>query len=99
MWPNPQQTEDLVTLTEEILNGKLHFLFSTESRLKLDLTEIPNKILNFSHQFSAKEEITAQKEIEKLKGKSHNENRIQIEHFCFRSFHKGWKGWQCHNGS
>ena len=25
MWPNPQ---DLVTLTEEILNGKLHFLYS-----------------------------------------------------------------------
>ena len=26
MWPNPQKTEDLVTFTEEILNGKLHFL-------------------------------------------------------------------------
>ena len=25
-WPNPQRTADLVTLTEEILNGKLHFL-------------------------------------------------------------------------
>ena len=28
MWPNPQETADLVTLTEEILNGKLHFLCS-----------------------------------------------------------------------
>ena len=28
MWPNPQETEDLVTFTEEILNGKLHFLRS-----------------------------------------------------------------------
>ena len=28
MWPNPQETEDLVTFTEEILNGKLHFLCS-----------------------------------------------------------------------
>ena len=27
MWPNPQDTADLVTLTEEILNEKLHFLF------------------------------------------------------------------------
>ena len=27
MWPNPQETADLVTFTEEILNGKLHFLF------------------------------------------------------------------------
>ena len=23
MWPNPQETADLVTFTEEILNGKL----------------------------------------------------------------------------
>ena len=25
MWPNPQETVDLVTFTEEILNGKPHF--------------------------------------------------------------------------
>ena len=25
MWPNPQETADLVTFTEEILNVKLHF--------------------------------------------------------------------------
>ena len=25
MWPNPQETGDLVTFTEEILNGKLYF--------------------------------------------------------------------------
>ena len=28
MWPNPQETADLITLTEEILDGKLHFLCS-----------------------------------------------------------------------
>ena len=28
MLPNPQETADLVTFTEEILNGKLHFLCS-----------------------------------------------------------------------
>ena len=28
MWPNPQETADLVTFTEEIFNGKLHFLCS-----------------------------------------------------------------------
>ena len=27
MCPNPQKTADLVTFTEEILNGKLHFLY------------------------------------------------------------------------
>ena len=25
MWPNPKETADLVTFTEEILNGKLRF--------------------------------------------------------------------------
>ena len=28
MWPNPPETTDLVTFTEEFLNGKLHFLCS-----------------------------------------------------------------------
>ena len=28
MWPNPQFPAGLVTFTEEILNGKLHFLRS-----------------------------------------------------------------------
>ena len=31
MWPDPQETSDLVTFTEEILNGKLHFLCSEDS--------------------------------------------------------------------
>ena len=43
MWPNPQFPADLVTFTEEILNGKLHFFVQwkkntlvkcEESRLK-----------------------------------------------------------------
>ena len=28
MWPNPLENADLVTFTQEILNGKLHFLCS-----------------------------------------------------------------------
>ena len=28
MWPNPLGTTDLITFTEGILNGKLHFLSS-----------------------------------------------------------------------
>ena len=28
MWPNPQFPPDLVTFTEEILDGKLHFLYT-----------------------------------------------------------------------
>ena len=28
MWPNPQETTDMVTFTDEILNGNLHLLYS-----------------------------------------------------------------------
>ena len=31
MWPDPQETADLVTFTEKILNRKLHFLCSVSS--------------------------------------------------------------------
>ena len=30
MWPNPEETEDLVTFTEEIFNGKLHFFWAVD---------------------------------------------------------------------
>ena len=32
MWPNPQFPADLVTFTEEIFNGKLHFLCRVSCR-------------------------------------------------------------------
>ena len=35
MWPNPQETADLVTFTEENLNGKLHFLCSAVDNMGL----------------------------------------------------------------
>ena len=34
MGPNPQETADLVTFTEDILNGKLHFLCSENACLE-----------------------------------------------------------------
>ena len=41
MWPNPQETADLVTFTGEILNGKLHFLCSDSlSYLKLSISKL-----------------------------------------------------------
>ena len=40
MWPNPQETANLVTFTEEILNGKLHFLYSVNEYLKTANNEI-----------------------------------------------------------
>ena len=35
MWPNPQETAALVTFTEEILNGKLHFLCTDLKKLQI----------------------------------------------------------------
>ena len=35
MWPDPQFSEDLVTFTEEILNGKLHVLCSVDDNYTL----------------------------------------------------------------
>ena len=35
MWPNPHETVDLVTFTEEIFNEKLHFLCSVRKPVKL----------------------------------------------------------------
>ena len=51
MWTNPKETLDLVTFTEEILNGKLHCLF----RVKYSSTENVfwyNEIANFFLRFS-----------------------------------------------
>ena len=36
MWPNPRETADLVTITEDVFNEKLHFLcsvYKTQRRL------------------------------------------------------------------
>ena len=39
MWPNPQFSADLVIFTEEIINGKLHFLCSDKPKNKIKLWE------------------------------------------------------------
>ena len=43
MWPNPQETADLVTFSEEILTGKLHFLCSVDiSKTTKTMTKTAN---------------------------------------------------------
>ena len=39
MWPNAQETADLVTLTEEILNGKHHFFWSVTFKFEKEQIE------------------------------------------------------------
>ena len=46
MWPKPQESADLVTFTEEFLNGKLRFLCSVSHRC---LTSDPKYASVYSH--------------------------------------------------
>ena len=48
MWPNPQFPADLLTLTEEILNGKLHFLCNES-----DNDSIPKDSLTFKVKYKS----------------------------------------------
>ena len=45
MWPNSEETADLVTSTEEILNRKLHFFVQNNGFLEIihQYSELPIK--------------------------------------------------------
>ena len=47
MWPNPQESVDLVTFTEEILNGKLHFLCSVNVEFQMKVLKCPSHYLHW----------------------------------------------------
>ena len=56
MWPDSQETPNLVTFTEEILNGKFHVLCSVSRDLPSFFLMVKNgqtyfKILRCSHSF------------------------------------------------
>ena len=46
MWPNPQGISDLVTFTEEIVNGKLPFLCSVIIKTAFDLPVFRQPLVN-----------------------------------------------------
>ena len=75
MWPNPQETADLVTITEEISNGKLHCL-CTETK----------PCLRFISRFNALKhvEFCETKEMEK---ESKRKNVLENVQHC----HTIWK--------
>ena len=50
MWLNPQETADLITFTEKILNGKLHFCAVVTVALKITPTNIMNKTKSFERR-------------------------------------------------
>ena len=51
MWPTPQENADFATFTEEILNGKLHFLCSVDKVSNIN----PNKTTTQISGLSLKE--------------------------------------------
>ena len=53
MWTNLQETADLVTLNEEILNGKLHFLCSEIQKIvEVKFWVKPSKYHNSQQRFT-----------------------------------------------
>ena len=59
MWPNLQFTADLVSFTEEILNGKLHFLCSALDYEYPILAELGDFDQNVWKQFGMSEKWSA----------------------------------------
>ena len=57
MWPNPQEPAALATFTEEILNRKLHFLYSAAKHLRTlwkqwkDVNYFPKELHTPSQKF------------------------------------------------
>ena len=51
MWSNPQEIADLVTFTEEILDGKLHFLCMQWEAFITFVTHERPELLSYRNQF------------------------------------------------
>ena len=43
MWPTPQESADLTTFTEEILNERLHFFFAVKCELNVSTPYISSQ--------------------------------------------------------
>ena len=78
MWPNPQKTVDLVTFTEEILNGKLHFLCSEWYWWGMNWEswkERKQKKINTNKKMTAKQ--ARQKQMQTKQNKQTNKQKIK----------------------
>ena len=48
MWPNPRETVDSATFTQEIVNGKLHFLGSVRHATTSPVIVHQNRLVRYS---------------------------------------------------
>ena len=85
MWPNPKIPADLVTFTEEILNGKLHFFCSAWSN---------NKALGISWKINTVFLVWLKLPMETLASRLHNTRKVHSYGFqnSFRVTAGIWKG-------
>ena len=74
MLPNPQFLADLVTFTEEILNGKLHFQCGVieESNNSTILPKKINDIVNYIWERWKREYLVNLREKQKIKAQNSN---------------------------
>ena len=72
MWPNPQFSADLVTFTEGIFNGKLHFLCSA-------------KIINNRLTFVSTDNVKCEKQVLRKKRCSYKFRKIHRSHSLCQS--------------
>ena len=77
MRPNPEETADLITFTEEILNGKLHFLCSDHIVITACF------IFNEGHQFFTGSLTDSLRSRNTLRIWSHLRNKSVMENFIF----------------
>ena len=57
MWPNPHETADLVTFTEQILDGKLHFCAVNWDSISKKKFKLPNRNDGSQHLARKEENI------------------------------------------
>ena len=94
MWPNRQFLADSVTFTEEILNGKLHFLcivciplyFQSLGRIGLDFQKHRKRHFLQIHCMT----IWVEEIIMALTCLDHYQETIHRLHRCHFSFHHNW---------
>ena len=79
MWPNPQEPADLVTFTEEILNGKLQFLCSDKTINWCLWVFLPSSIGNNSFYWHERKGLLqSHMIIHKWRYQYHLNNRMKI---------------------
>ena len=86
MWPNPQDTANLVTFTEEILNGKFHFLCGVKvvRTFEADINLRRMKIVEYKFPYTSESHyIRGKGETKNTKMSHYSPERSEYGFYCF----------------